>query len=323
MTFTLAVLWVAAATAVTWLSSAVVALLLSASRNRLDRLSPAAEARVLLVAAATPCFVTLLVMTAALAPNFGWIVDHCLDVSTHAAHPHVCIDHHGAVMPALSLLVLSTLMTLRFAAALSGLARSIWTAYAGARRLERAKLASRRHNVLPLPEPRAFVAGLLRPVVYVTAGLLRPEHRAHFRAVFAHEAAHARSRDPLQRVLVRLAVCFHLPGVAAWIGRRHHRATEASADDRAARSLGPLRVAEALMHLARYSGPTPTGASAFLQAGDLEYRVRRLLRPGPAREQHVRWTWIAALAGTLVVATCLGADGIHHGVEHLLGVLST
>ena len=322
MTPTLVVLWVAATAAVAWITSLVVGSGLAAQRRRIDELMPAAQTRVLFAAAAAPLFVATLVMTAALAPNFGWIVDHCLDLSSHAAHPHICIDHHGTAVPSLSLLILAGLMITRLGATLVGLVRNAWTSNGASEGLRRSRLNRTRLNVLPLPEPRAFVAGLWRPVVYVTEGLLNQPHRPHLRAVLAHEAAHARNADPLRKFVLKLLLAFHLPGISHWIERSYGRGLEVRADERAARSVGPVRVAEALVHLARFSGIRPVGAVSFVRS-DLEYRVHRLLRPKPLRSANPDWTLIALAAASLTVATAFGADGIHHGVEHLLGVLST
>jgi len=54
----------------------------------------------------------------------------------------------------------------------------------------------------------AFCAGLLRPCVYVTTATAKLNTN-ELDAVLAHEAAHARRRDPLRRLLTRAAADVH------------------------------------------------------------------------------------------------------------------
>ena len=51
----------------------------------------------------------------------------------------------------------------------------------------------------------AFCAGLLRPRVYATAAVVTTLAPAELDAVLSHEAAHARRRDPLRRLIARAA----------------------------------------------------------------------------------------------------------------------
>jgi Zn-dependent protease with chaperone function len=48
----------------------------------------------------------------------------------------------------------------------------------------------------------AFCAGLLRPRVYLTEGVVRVLDPGALDAVLVHESAHARRRDPLRRLCV-------------------------------------------------------------------------------------------------------------------------
>ncbi len=68
----------------------------------------------------------------------------------------------------------------------------------------------------------AFCSGLMAPAVYVTAGAAAVLAREELDAVLAHEAAHARRRDPLCRLLARAAAdtMFYLPLVRWWSRRQ-------------------------------------------------------------------------------------------------------
>ena len=64
------------------------------------------------------------------------------------------------------------------------------------------------------PRPLVFCAGLLRPRIYLSDGARRRLEPRALRAVLAHEAHHARRRDPL-RLLVcgRLGACRGSPAL--------------------------------------------------------------------------------------------------------------
>jgi BlaR1 peptidase M56 len=109
--------------------------------------------------------------------------------------------------------------------------------------------------------PQAFCIGLLRPRIYVSCGaleLLRDEERA---AVLAHEAHHARRRDPL-RLLVARALAeglFFLPAVRR-LPDRYAALAELAADEAAAAGRGGRRaLASALLAFDAHPSPAAVG----------------------------------------------------------------
>jgi Zn-dependent protease with chaperone function len=116
-------------------------------------------------------------------------------------------------------------------------------------RVERALAGVGRTYVIDDPQPHAFCSGLLRPRVYLSSaalGLLTDEERD---AVLAHEAHHARRRDPL-RLLVARALgegLFFLPVLRRLAGR-YAALAELAADEAAVRAgRGPQALASALL----------------------------------------------------------------------------
>src|SRR5258708_2047457 len=103
----------------------------------------------------------------------------------------------------------------RGVSALPGAARA--AELAGAAR--RARI--RRIRCLAEGGATAFCAGLLAPRVYITAGAVAELAPGALDAVLAHEAAHARRRDPLRRLAAPAArdALFYLP-LARWWSRR-------------------------------------------------------------------------------------------------------
>lgn len=321
MTPSLVLLCLAASAVLAATASGLSGLGLLLGRRALTARSPAAQARILLGLALLPAFATVTVMAAALAPSFGWIADHCGSAPQLPAHPHIC-SNHESVLPALPITILAAAFVLR--TLLAGFRLGVSTM--SARRVRRdlaggavAKLPGGAW-VLPLDEPQAFVLGVLRPSLFLTRGLLAPEHRDHLEAVLAHERAHLVRRDPARRVLASLAFAFHLPGIAAAIERWLARAHEMAADEDASTVVGSRsRVARALVHLARARIRPLAVALAFADS-DLELRVRALLEERGTKRGPLPQT-LMVLAGAGVAGIASGAEAVHHGVEVVLGLL--
>ncbi|MDP9260088.1 MAG: M56 family metallopeptidase, partial [Actinomycetota bacterium] len=96
--------------------------------------------------------------------------------------------------------------------------------------------------------PRAFCAGLLRPRVYVSSGALRSLDSEELGAVLAHEAHHARLRDPLRVLIARTLsdALFFLPAVRR-LADRYGALAELAADEAAVRARGTQPLASALL----------------------------------------------------------------------------
>jgi beta-lactamase regulating signal transducer with metallopeptidase domain len=99
------------------------------------------------------------------------------------------------------------------------------------------------------------------------------------------------------------------------------RAHEIAADaDAAAELRSPERVARALVRLTRAQKRTPAMAAAFAES-DVEIRVATLLDQRARQDRPGKAALIAAVA-LLFVVVGASADGVHHGVEIILGFLS-
>lgn len=87
--------------------------------------------------------------------------------------------------------------------------------------------------------PQAFCAGLVRPRVYVSSAAVAQLSREELDAVLAHEAHHARLRDPLRLLFARVLgdALFFLPGVRQ-LGDRYAALAEVAADQAAVRAAG-------------------------------------------------------------------------------------
>lgn len=157
-------------------------------------------------------------------------------------------------------------------------------------------------RLIPFDGPVAFTAGVCRPVIVISAGLMRalaPEERV---AVVAHERAHASRRHTAALSAARvIARAFgSVPGVRASVDLLV-TALEARADRDAAAAVGdPLVVARALATTARLSLERPA-AVAGVADGELRYRVGRLTRgAGSATRRGLTAVLVLTTAATML-----------------------
>jgi Zn-dependent protease with chaperone function len=155
-------------------------------------------------------------------------------------------------------------------------ARAIWLSAAAARAVAAIPRAScsveltaaarragiRRLRCLAGTGSTVFCAGLALPSVYVAASAAAALTPDQLDAVLSHEAAHARRRDPLRRLIARAAAdtLFYLP-LARWLSCRQAETAELRADRAAVGHAGRQAVASAL--LAVQDAAAPAGAAAY------------------------------------------------------------
>lgn len=141
--------------------------------------------------------------------------------------------------------------------------------------------------------PQAFCAGLLNPRVYVSSGAVASLDDTALDAVLAHEAHHARRRDPLRlavgRVLAR--ALFFVPGLAELV-RRQQSLAELGADE-SAMNAGPDSRSALARAMLTFSESSPTGGSVGIDPG----RVDHLLGEPP----DWRFPTLLCLAAAVVI----------------------
>jgi len=115
--------------------------------------------------------------------------------------------------------------------------------------------------VIPSRRPLAFCAGLLRPRIVISDGLLDLLSERELQSVIAHERHHARRRDPLRRALAQ-AMCHAFWFIPALRTTASTQVTisELAADAVAARRVGARPLAAALIAFEDH-GCADSGAS--------------------------------------------------------------
>lgn len=180
--------------------------------------------------------------------------------------------------------------------------------------------------------PLLALAGILRPRIVVSRGLVRALSPEQFDAALGHERAHWASRDNLKRLLLLLTPDpFPFFRGLDRLDRSWAKFTEWAADDRAVGGDAgrSLLLASALVRVARLGTPARHAPlMATLAAGDedLSARVDRLLRLHPIRETPRGRLPIVAGGAALAAVALLAAlmlqpatlYSVHRLLEHLI-----
>jgi beta-lactamase regulating signal transducer with metallopeptidase domain len=198
-------------------------------------------------------------------------------VTAHAASHHISLLGQQLSYPAANLDALVVL-----ALAVAGLAVGAMTVlgaireFAASRRFER-RLAEQEPKplsgafVIDDERPLAFCAGLFTPRVYVSSGAVAMLDETALNAVLAHEAHHARRRDPLRLAVGRVLArgLFFVPRLGELV-RRHQDLSELSADETAMNANPENRSALARAMLA-FSESSPAISSVGVDPSRVDY----------------------------------------------------
>ncbi len=162
-------------------------------------------------------------------------------------------------------------------------------------------------SVIPDERPQAFCAGLVAPRVYISSGAVALLDETALTAVLAHEAHHARRRDPLRlavgRVLAR--ALFFVPGLGELV-RRQQTLAELGADENAVNA-GPASRSALARAMLAFSESSPAGGSVGIDP----LRVDHLLGEPPG------WRF-----PTLVCLAAAGTIGLVAAIAILAGQLA-
>jgi len=183
---------------------------------------------------------------------------------------------------------------------------------------------------IPIDTPMMALAGVLRPRLLVTRGVVDALTAEELRASVAHEVGHWRAGDNLKRLAMRAAPdLLFATRAASALESRWAAAAEHAADRRAcADSDTRCALASALVKVAKLTPPaTPLAEpiSTLFDGGDVASRVRRLLDdPEPFVPAPSRWrAWLAAAAtiAALVVLYTPLLRIVHGATEILVNTL--
>jgi Zn-dependent protease with chaperone function len=175
--------------------------------------------------------------------------------------------------------------------------------------------------------PMMALAGILRPRLIVTRGVLEALTAEELRAAVAHELGHRRAWDNLKRLAMRAAPdLLRFSAVAAALESRWASAAEHAADRHAC---GDARarcaLASALVKIARLtpaSTPLAEPISTLVDGGEIASRVEHLLSDAPpAARAAGRWPLAAAAASAIAVGYGPLLQLVHEATEILVHTL--
>jgi Zn-dependent protease with chaperone function len=174
-----------------------------------------------------------------------------------------------------------------------------------------------RARELPSDVTSCFVAGALRPTVFVSRGALAQLDEAELRAALHHERAHVAGRDTLSLLLLAFVRDFAPWGGKAALGA-FHATREAVADRAAVLCVGRFSLAAALVALARSGGEaTSLSVLPMARADTFRWRMQALLDADAAQDCSRR-DWISLAAGLALGAGLLAWPMVQFRITELL-----
>lgn len=310
------------------LAALFVAALYPVTQGRMRGLPPATRAGLLLALACAPAVVGLALLILTLSPSLSHFLglgsDHC---QTHGHHAHFCLVHTplltGAHLERLVLYV-SGIAMLLLGAGMTLRLRRVRRVVRALRTVQAPDPVLRPYSVVESGIAFALTAGLVRPVIYLSSGLLKLVSPAELTVVVHHEQTHRRRRDALRSFIADILSRLHLPPVRRRLLADLHLASEQACDEQAALAAGDrLCVAETILKVARLSAGTGPACDTLLPTvtgADVQARIDALLRPAPTPSGWPRLS-AALCAGLLATFGYVYTDGLHHAVESALHLL--
>lgn len=123
-----------------------------------------------------------------------------------------------------------------------------------------------------------FVAGLVKPIIYIPERLLGVLSKKEFEAVLAHEVEHIRHRDTLMRFVLQLVGSLFWWVPTAWLRKRIEEGQEIACDARCSNyRVQSVDLASAICKSVKRQVATEWGFANYLVKRVLEKRVHFLL----------------------------------------------
>lgn len=173
-------------------------------------------------------------------------------------------------------------------------------------------------TVLNTSAPLAFTAGMLRPKIYLSQGLLDSLSDTQQVCVITHENAHKSARDPMQKWLFSIFSAYYPVYIRQPYRQAFDLAAELQADYKACNVADPLDVATTLIQVGKWRvGESPDLGVAFGQ-DFLRQRVQYLLNPANSNSRGL--VFLVLVSTGLLTTNLLSVDSIHHYIELLLNL---
>jgi Zn-dependent protease with chaperone function len=293
---------------------------------RIEHWEPLRRHRALFLLSTSPVLIALASLLAVLAPSLLSLLwpewDHCLAHGDH--HVHLCWFHLptrvGRWWSWLPLIGGLCWLGHRVSSSLLALYRAS-RCIARLRAFDAGEIEPGA-RLLALELPLCLLAGLFRPTILVSRGLLAQLSPRQLAVVLHHERAHAARRDILRNLVARASASFIQPAARARLVQALELASEQCCDEQAAlRVSDRLCVAETIVRIERALHEGPSSSVPFTAGFGgpaVVARVTALLAlPKPSGS-------IAPLLlplALLLLALLAASAPLHHLTESLLGLI--
>ena len=220
----------------TVIASSFIASLCLPLLNRLARrISAPQQVYLMMSYGLLPWIVALWVVLALLHPQLAGSLfsEHCHGDICGLHTPHMAAASLGGALLA-SLISVAALLPVLAAG------QRLWSAQKRLHSIERLSQSApgqppdahpgQPYRIIDTPHPLAWSAGLLRPQVYVSSGLLQRLTAAQLQMVLLHEYCHCWRRDNLRKLLLHWATLFWLPPLRRHFRRAYALSTEQLCD---------------------------------------------------------------------------------------------
>lgn len=269
--------------------------------------APKQRAAVLLVLCTAPLFISFAITTLEFSAK-SLIDPHChLD----------CEPHVPAVLGEVTGWILLTLAVVLAGSLLCHLCRRISRERHLGQILNAVAPQSRGNfRLFDSSEALAFSAGVFKPWVFVSQGLVQNVSSEELKAIIEHEHAHGRRRDNLQRLLAFLCTFPSLSQKRLLTDL--NLAAEQCCDAAAARALDdPLLVAQVLVKVQKLQCRSARKELCGFDGSNIEARVDALLQPAKEPTPLLLVVLLAGALGLIILAP----EPLHHLVERVLDSL--
>ncbi|MCP2520893.1 M56 family metallopeptidase [SCandidatus Aminicenantes bacterium Aminicenantia_JdfR_composite] len=124
----------------------------------------------------------------------------------------------------------------------------------------------------------SFTAGLIKPKIYLSTGLIKSLDQDELKAVIYHEISHCQKRDPLRKFLINFISDFFLfLPISGFLKDYIISIQERKADKMASSFIHPLHLASALIKVAESKKNLYSTIWAFKHSSNLETRLKELI----------------------------------------------
>lgn len=175
-------------------------------------------------------------------------------------------------------------------------------------------------TVIESEQRQAFTSGLFRPRSYITRGLLDHLTQQELAVVAHHELAHARKRDPLQKLIFALVIAFFPRPITKQLNDAFSLATEQTADESVLRTVNDETfISQTILNVSRlrnqFVDANIQPSACHFSAHPLTLRIRYLLNENKGRSFPVLLFF--SLVITLTGFSTASIDLLHHAFERL------